>query len=73
MAKGTKGSYVKYGVDPQGDHVVKLSKTGIKDDAYGREQEEEWGELYLAKEEKEGTEWETTRCVECPSTNMSYC
>lgn len=44
LLRGTKGSYLKTGVDPQEAALNKL--THIDDPAWGREPESEWGKLY---------------------------
>ena len=63
LIKGTKGSYVKYGVDPQERQTAEMRRLGRKADGYGMDEESEWGELSLAKEEREGTEWDESRYV----------
>jgi predicted dehydrogenase len=61
LIKGTKGSYVKYGVDPQERQTVEMGRLGRRPEGYGMDKEDEWGQLSVAVEEIEATEWETTR------------
>ena len=61
LIKGTKGSYLKYGVDPQERQTVEMGRLGRKPEGYGMDQKDEWGQLSVAVEEAEATEWETTR------------
>jgi predicted dehydrogenase len=43
---GTKGSFVKYGIDPQEDALKAGAKFG--DPGFGEEPESKWGELHIA-------------------------
>lgn len=63
LIKGTKGSYVKYGVDPQEGSTAELGRLGRKPEGYGMDPEAEWGELSSVHEEKEGTEYTVTKWV----------
>jgi scyllo-inositol 2-dehydrogenase (NADP+) len=58
VVHGTKGSFVKWGLDPQEDAL----KAGAKftDPGFGEEPESQWGELYLAGENGAG---ETVKTV----------
>ncbi len=65
LIKGSRGSFTKYGLDPQESFLKRLAageKVGIEE-GYGRESEDIWGELVLADEEKESTTWTKKRCV----------
>ena len=74
LIKGTKGSFVKYGVDPQERQTTEMGRLGRKPDGYGMDEEGEWGELSLAREEKEGTEWDVSRYVPiAPELRGSWC
>ena len=61
LIKGTRGSYIKHGVDPQERQTGEMGRLGRKPEGYGEEAESEWGEVILAEEEKEGTGWHTTK------------
>ncbi len=45
LLNGTKGSYIKYGLDPQEDELRKGNKPGTEN--WGKEDEENWGSLSL--------------------------
>lgn len=65
LIKGSRGSFIKYGLDPQESFLKRLAageKVGIEE-GYGRESEDIWGELVLADEEKESTTWTKKRYV----------
>lgn len=65
LIKGSRGSFIKYGLDPQESFLKRLAageKFGIEE-GYGRESEDIWGELVLADEEKESTTWTKKRYV----------
>jgi hypothetical protein len=65
--KGMKGSYLKYGLDPQGEALTRLGKMGRAGDIreeegkegkdlipdYGLEEEKDWGELWEVEGEIE--------------------
>lgn len=54
--RGTKGSFVKYGVDPQEAHLKKVgSSTNVRGD-YGVETESTWGTLFEARKPADGEE-----------------
>lgn len=48
VVHGTKGSFVKWGLDPQEDALKAGAK--FRDPGFGEEPESEWGELHLADE-----------------------
>jgi predicted dehydrogenase len=57
LIKGSKGSFIKYGLDPQEGYLKKLGAGGgVKVDGYGEEPEEDWGTVWVA-EEKDGAEF----------------
>jgi hypothetical protein len=65
LIKGSRGTYTKFGGDPQ---EKQLAQIGSKDwdgslDGFGVEDKEDWGELILAKEETAATEWDISTLV----------
>lgn len=54
LIRGTKGSYIKHGVDSQESHLKKVGPaTEVKGD-YGVEAEEAWGTLFEARKPEQG-------------------
>lgn len=65
LIKGSRGTYTKFGGDPQEKYLKGIA---AKDwdgswEGYGREDEADWGEIILGKEEKENTKWDIRRSV----------
>jgi len=52
IVRGTRGSYIKYGVDPQEDQLkVITTPESILEDGYGKEPESSWGVLETVRED----------------------
>lgn len=60
LIKGSKGSYTKFGGDPQEAQLLKIGSKGWNGslEGYGVEGKEDWGEIVLAKGEPAGSEWD---------------
>ena len=56
LLKGTKGSYVKYGVDPQEKHLKVFGSRNDPQADWGVEEESAWGTLYEARKAEAGEE-----------------
>ncbi|WWC87271.1 uncharacterized protein L201_002159 [Kwoniella dendrophila CBS 6074] len=56
LVKGSKGSYIKY-ILPSSHSSLKKFKNPVDHEGFEAEPEEGWGTLYLAKDEKDGAEF----------------
>jgi hypothetical protein len=54
LIRGTKGSFIKYGVDPQEAHLKKVGNATQVSGDWGVEQPEAWGTLFEARPAAEG-------------------
>ena len=54
LIRGTNGSFVKYGLDPQEAHLKKVGSSMVVSEGYGEEPESSWGELIEARKATEG-------------------
>jgi hypothetical protein len=54
--KGSRGTFIKHGLDPQGDFREELARGKRVEDVpgYGVEKEEDWGTVWVAEEERDG-------------------
>jgi hypothetical protein len=59
LIKGSRGTYTKFGGDPQEKQLYEIGTKGWKGswEGFGVEDEADWGEVALVKEERDGTEW----------------
>lgn len=53
IAKGTQGSFVKYGVDVQESQLVAKGADALKDSAFAKDPEELYGKLYTLEKPNE--------------------
>lgn len=65
LIKGSRGTYTKFGGDPQEKQLYEIGTKGWKGswDGFGAEDEADWGEVALVKEERDGTEWDVRSSV----------
>lgn len=73
LVKGSKGSFIKFGIDPQESFLKRLAageQVGLEE-GYGRESEDIWGELMLAEEEMESTPWQRKRYATADASRNS--
>ncbi|GAA5926349.1 uncharacterized protein JCM15063_000251 [Sporobolomyces koalae] len=50
LVKGTGASFVKYGLDPQEDHLKQFGKTAVQDPKFGIESQDRYGKLYRVED-----------------------
>jgi hypothetical protein len=59
LIKGSRGTYTKFGGDPQEKQLAQIGSKGWDGsmEGFGVEDKADWGELNLAKEEIGTTDW----------------
>lgn len=57
--KGSRGTFIKHGLDPQGDFREELARGKRVEEipGYGVEKEEDWGTVWVAEQERDGAEF----------------